>query len=317
MRMRAIVLAGGLILAATLQAGSALPAVPENSYLWKAGDVFRFEYYKSVTVKQLDENGQPAERVTEVNGVLILEIRHVAASGTTATLRLDSPHVTLPESVLFSSQFDDPQPQVGKNRSVAHALEGAIKTARWNCVLSPNGLVYVDSRTPKELAEWLKDTETAASWRKKFLEALPRIIEQDLGLKTPSHDRDILLYLGSAPPASTTRPADNLRPRREALTVVSNDGEKAVLSFKRVAPAEHAPYRVPDLLKNESISATLQSVSTKTGRAVFDLKIGMLDTLREEYTAVLKYAYKSHLTLDQEVRVEYRLKRLAPPISAP
>ncbi|MFH0940026.1 MAG: hypothetical protein V1899_12210 [Planctomycetota bacterium] len=317
MRRRAVILVVGLILAAAAQAGSSVSAVPENAYIWKAGDVFRFEYFKSITVKQPDETGRLAERVTEVAGVLILEIRQVAASGATATLRLDSPRITLPESVQFSAQSDEPQLQPMKNRSVAHALEGAIKTARWNCKLSSNGLIYVESRTPKDMAEWLKDIETAATWRKKFLDVLPRIIEQDLGLKTPSHDRDSLLYLGSAPPVSTTRAADHLRPRREALTVVSNDGEKATLNFKRVAPKDAGVYQIPDLLKNETISASLVSVSIQIGRAVFDLKIGMLDTLNEKYTASLKYTYQAQLTLDQEVCVEYRLKRLAPPISAP
>jgi hypothetical protein len=292
-------------------------ALAENAYVWRNGEVLRFEYCKSTCIVQPDENGKSVERQTEVSGVLILEIRSVSPAGASALLRLDSPHVTLPELSLFSSQYDGPQPQQGKSRAVARAIEGALKAARWNVNLAANGLLYLESRMPKEPLEWLKETENAGGWRKRFLEILPRILDQDLGLRVPSHDRDLLLYLGSAPPAAGNRKPDNLHPRREDVTVVSNDGEKAVLKFQRAAPKDRGEFLLPDMLRNEKISVVLTEVSTKEARAVFDVKLGMLDSLCEEYTAKLKYTYQPDLTLDQQVRVQYRLKRLHPSLTTP
>jgi hypothetical protein len=54
------------------------------------------------------------------------------------------------------------------------------------------------------------------------------------------------------------------------------------------------------------------------GQAVFDNELGMLDSLDEDYTMELEYDIKptgeAEQKLKQEVRVEYHLKRLAPPL---
>jgi len=296
----------------------AVPGLQENLYSWKSGDVFRFDYSKTITIKQLDEDGKPAERVTEVNGFLIFEIKSVSPSGAAARLRIDSPHISIPEVTLYSSQFDDPEVQAGKGRAVARAMEGVLKNASWNVVLGSTGLIYIESRAPANLREWFKDVENSANWRRKSLEILPRLIEQDLGLKAPSHDRDILLYLGSAAQPGLA-PADALRPRRELISSApdSEDETKLAVSFKRVKPAEKEPYLIPGLVRDEKISAELSNVSATSGKAVFDTQLGMIDTLNEDYTMDLAYKYGPHLKLEQSVRVQYRVRRLAPPINKP
>ena len=298
-----------------LCATAAGTAPRENYYLWKSGEVYRFDYKKTIGVKQEGESGKQEERLTKIEGVLVLEIRSVSPAGVTAMLRLDSPRVTLPEEALFTAQADVPQAQPERNKKIAQALAGVLKAARWNVVLFANGLVYVESRVPPKLEDWLKEIELAGAWRQKFLRILPNLIEQDLGLKVPSHERDLLLYLGSAPAAAAGHPADSLRPRREALVLASQSQEKTVVTFKRAAPKNSTPYKPPEFQAYEKATVNLVSVSNnEDGRAVFDNHLGMLDSLSEDYTAALSYTMAPALTLNQEVRVKYSLKRLAPPV---
>ena len=290
--------------------------VPENAYAWKGGEVFRFEYEKSILLKQPDEDGKIEERNTQVSGVLILEVKTVSAAGAAAVLRIDSPRVTLPEYSLFSSQYDKPQAQPDRTRAVCRAVEAAIKEARWNVLLGANGLVFMESRSPANLRDWLKNMENAAGWRKRALDILPKLIEQDLGIRVPAHDRELLLYLGTAGVAAAGKGADGLRPRREKLAVAAQEEDKLTISFKRGMPPEPLPYTLEGLMANESVKISLTEVTASEGCAIFDTRIGMLDTLQEDYSATLAYAY-NQLSLKQEVRVQYRLKRLAPPIVKP
>ncbi|HYF49243.1 MAG TPA: hypothetical protein VEJ63_07555, partial [Planctomycetota bacterium] len=117
----------------------AVPGLNENLYSWKSGDVFRFDYSRTITLKQLGDDGKPTERVTEVSGFLIFEIKSVTPSGASARLRIDSPHVTLPEVTVYSSQYDDPELRQGKARAIARAMEGVLKTASWNVILGSTG----------------------------------------------------------------------------------------------------------------------------------------------------------------------------------
>ncbi|MCY3023439.1 MAG: hypothetical protein NTW87_31040 [Planctomycetota bacterium] len=309
-------------------------AAPEPLYRCAKGDLYRFEYTKTITIRQPDENGVIGERCTALAAILILEIRDVASGTARGTLRFDSPRVTLPPISFFSAQANEPDPQVEKSRAVAHTLEGAIKVARWSFALHPDGSLHIDGRTPEKLQDWLKDVGNAGLWRKKHMEIAFKLIEQDLGLKVPSVDREILLCPGDADRNGALSCA--LHPQRSAPTVVSRGAGKLQLGFKRLAPAGGGtPFTIPSLLSSSDVRAVLQNVSTAEGRAVFDTQVSlkepaegglavapqpdpnsraMLDTLDEDYTATLAYTSGAD-ALKQEVHVEYHLKRLAPPIS--
>jgi hypothetical protein len=290
-------------------------APPENPYVWKNADVLRFEYSKTITVKQPDADGKVVEQTTDVSAVLILEIKEVTPARVSAILRFDSPHVTLPELTMYLAQSEKPEVQAGKSKTNARAIEVAMKTARWSVVLAPNGMIHIDSRSPGSTREWLREAETTATWRKKPINDLLKVIEQDVGLRVPANDRDIFVYTGSAemPPAKGT---DGLKPQRADVRISAKEDDKTTVTFTRKAPAEKLLYSVPGLLQDEKIEIALKNVANHEGKAVFDHRLGMLDTLDEDYAATLDYNYKGVGTLEQEVRVKYRLRRLAPAITS-
>jgi hypothetical protein len=290
-------------------------AKPEAAYTWKNGELFRYEYLKTILIKQPDESGRMEERRTEINAVLIIEIKSVTAAGAAATLRFDSPRVAIPTIRFFSAQYDAVEEQADKTRSVARAIEGAIKTARWTVLLKTDGAIHIESRTPTSINDWLKDTANSGGWRKKSQEAMLKLLEQDLGLKTNVVDRETFLCFNPpSEPASTD--SDSLHPVRTHATVSSQKDDKALLSFQRVFNKKpDAPYVLPQLTtsSNIKVKAEIDGISVSDGSGIFDTKLGMLDSLSEDYTTKVKYVSGKD-SLAQEVRVQYKLKRLAPAI---
>lgn len=327
--------------------------IPENGYVWKPGEIYRFDYSKSIIVQQNDIDGISEHR-TDISGVLILEVKALDdaqakaalsnpsapvpfAQSASAVLRFDSAHVVLPDIYFFSSQFDSPQLQKDKNRLVAKAIEVAIKAARWNVTLFPNGTIRYDSRTPASFDAWLSEEKVAGSWRQKSLHLLQNVVEKDLRLCAQGEDYDLFLTTAeipvalaeavhaSAAPAAADAPArpvrvpsDNskLHPYRHGLELLSKTGDKLQLGFTRRIPDGHGTSTDITLDAGNvsgKIGIVLDSVDTNQADAVFDSKLGMLDILSETYTAKMTLsAHREKLT--QTVKIQYRLKRLAPAI---
>jgi len=302
-------------------------------YAWKKDDLSRFEYSKKITVKQPDEKGVTVERTTEAKAVLVLEIRNLTPAGAVGTLRFDSPHITLPAIKFFSAQYDEPEDQPDKSRAVARALEGAIKQARWSFTWSEDGALRIEARAPANLQEWLKEPANAGTWRKKASAMLASFVEQDLGLRAQTVDRELLLCFTSGnsglPPASSP-----IRPVRSAPVVLSRSKSKVELGFQRSAPPPlpfrggdgagagsapaqpGTPFAIHISPAAQGVQACLQGVTTTRGSATYDTKLLMLDSLDEEYKAEVLYTSGKD-TLRQELQVEYHLKRLAPAIVQP
>ena len=303
----------GLLLLAAVLVHPAFCATTEVNYVWKSGDLFRFDYLKTTTAVQPDDNNKPEERKTELAAVLILEVKTSPAGGpATGTLRFDSPRVTLPILRTFSSQVDAPELQVDKNKTIARAMEGAIKAARWNVSLGTDGSIQIVSRTPATLAEWMKDLGNTAGWRRKMTEQLTQLIENDLGLKAQSTDREIFVC-SNLTDASTAAGAA-LHPVRGAFAPAAKPNEKVQVVFKRQYAKPGAEFSLPNLVSPQAVTASPQSVATQEGVATFDAKLGMLDTLSEDYSVKIKYKSGAD-TMDQDVRVQYKIKRLAPAIA--
>lgn len=297
-----------------VRATDVAPAPAPNAggtYAWKAGDVYRFDYYKAITLAP--NLKEPADqRKTEVAGILIFEV----ASEGKATMRFDSPRVTLPEVIIYSSQSDDPETQKEKSRVIGKAIEGALKAARWDVQLGADGALHIRDRKPGNFIEWAKEVETAGGWRKKSFKSLASLIDNDLGLKVQADDQDIFLCLAE-PAAATAKAESALRPVRTkpvAAPASTDGGEKTRYSFSRVAPQDGGkPYVIPDLSAPGQMTATLNAVETVDGSAVMDNRLSMLDTLNEEFTTDVTVAYGKE-SAARQVRVQYRIKRLAPPI---
>jgi hypothetical protein len=294
------------VLCLNLSAGAART---DLNYTWKVGELFRFEYSKTIIVKDSDAE----ERRTELSAVLILEIKSASPSGTLGILRMDSPRLTLPPFESFMAHDDDVKAQPERMKIIAHAVEGAIKAARWNVVFSPDGALQLESRTPANTAEWLKEVASIANWRKKSHETLIKIIETDLGLKVPATERELLLCLTPAP--ATEQAAELVpHPRRILQNFESKKDDRVAITFKRELEKSPAPFTVPNLVAPRQITGTVSGVATRDGTALFDTKLGMLDSLNESYSGRLKYLWGNAEQFEQEVRVEYKLKRLAPAI---
>lgn len=288
---------------------SAEDAAP--TYVWKPGDVYRFDYFKSITLAP-NLSAPADQRKTEVAGILIFE---VASNGKSATMRFDSPRVTLPEVVIYSSQSDDPDVQKDKNRVVGKAIESALKAARWDVELCSDGTLRIRDRKPSSFIEWAKEVENAGNWRRKSFKSMQQVIDNDLGLKVQVDDQELFLCLAQPAAAPATAKAEAaLRPVRTKPVSAGVDGDKAKFKFTRQAPEQAGkPYTIPDLMTTGQVTATLNKVQTTDGSATMDTRLSMLDTLAEDFTSEITVAYGKE-SVQRQVRVQYRIKRLAPPI---
>lgn len=304
--MRTIAAVWILLMSLSLAGGERAPA--PLAYAWKKETPYRFQYSKTITVRQPDENGKMEERRTEFRATLILEVKQVTGASAACVLRFDSPHLVLPPIPWYSALYDKPEPQADRGKAVAAALAGAIKVARWGVTVDADGTLHVDARTPTGLSDWLKDVSGAGQWRRKQADILKDLIEQDLGLRAETIDREILLCF-APPPEAGAAPLHPLRSK--PVEARARDGAKAHVSFTRQAPPGQGAFVVPDLISPARVQATLQQVDTHQGSAIFDTEKGMLDQIEEQYAATLNYAYGRH-SLQQEVTVRSELLRLAP-----
>ena len=281
-----------------------------TSYTWKAGDVYRFDYFKSITLAA-NLKDPTDQRKTDVAGILIFEV----ASDGKATMRFDSPRVTLPEVIIYSSQSEDPEVQKDKTRVIAKTIEGALKAARWDVQLGSDGTLHIRDRKPGNFIEWAKEVESAGGWRKKSFKGLQQLIDNDLGLKVQVDDQDIFLCLGNPAPAPAAKAETALRPVRTKAVEAGVDGEKTRFTFTRVAPVDAGkPFVIPDMTAPGQMAVTLNKVQSVDGTAVMDNRLAMLDTLNEEFTTDVLVTYGKE-SESRQVRVQYRIKRLAPPIT--
>lgn len=337
------VFASLLVLILTPSAVTAASGNPDPAYAWKPNDVLRFDYSKTIHIDETSTDADPGRRDFSFESILILEIKNRTQSGTFAVLHFDAPHVVMPDAYWYSAQADDPvdlPAQKDRTKAIVRTIEGAIKLARWNVILDNTGVVHIDSRLPKTLDEWLKETEHAAFWRGKFRKLWMEIVEKNLGLVASGDDRDLFLSL-TPPPTSSRGELDKIRPYRSASELVSDKGGKAEFRFKRLAPPKAGtPYAIPyigppDEPKSSNVPNVLMTLkpeirgpitdsepkgeSEQVGISVFDSKLGLLDSLSEGYSFDAEYTCdedaRRHYRIAQKVSVKYNLKRLAPPIA--
>lgn len=283
----------------------------EWTYQWKSGELYRFELARTVVVQQPDEKGIQSERRTEFSGVMILEIRSVASGIATALLRFDNLRIKLPIQRVFGAQDDDMSENAKRSESVGLAMKAAIQAARWSVTLNPNGSMRIDSRVPEKFTEWTKELGNVGRWRFRLSDALNEILENDMGLKIGGLDSD-LLFVRAQPAPST--PAMQLRPLRAPISTPQGT---IILQqkFERkydALPAES--YEIPAMAGGGKIRMKPSSPATHEGIATFDTRLGLLDTLSENYTVPVVYTFGPD-TLNQKVTVTYKITRIAPAIT--
>jgi hypothetical protein len=284
--------------------------LPENAYIWKADKVYRFDYSKTITVAPPNTTEGTDVRKTTIAGVLIFEVTEVTPDGALAKMRIDAPRITLPPIEFYSSQFENPELQKDKDLVVAKAMQGTIKSTIWSVKLKPDGSIIILQRTPADFTEWLKDTKNAAGWHTKTMKKLGDMVENDLGFRTPGEDHETFLFLGKKPIDEMPL---KIRPWRSACSVVSNEEDKLTVKFTRSVSDPPPSFTIPSLDAEGTVTIALKNVSATEGKAVFDKHVGNLDTLSEEYTVQSRLTFRND-SLEREIKVQYTLKRLAPPI---
>ncbi|MEI6232458.1 MAG: hypothetical protein WCT04_05370 [Planctomycetota bacterium] len=270
------------------------------------------------------------------NAILIVEIKNRTETGTFAVFHFDSAQITFPEMYGFLATSDDPAVIKDRAKAVQHALEGAIKLARWNVTLTPSGITNIETRVPKGLDDWMKETEHAAFWRARFRKLWVELVEKNLNLAASGADHDLLIAL-SGEAAAPKGELQKIRPYRSSPEVAGDKFGKVELRFQRLPPPfAGKPFSVPFIgppedLKSPGITMTFKlpikgprnesdpaGPAPQIGSAIFDSKLNMLDTLNEAYSFNTSYAcspdVKTTYNLEQTVSVTYSLKRLAPPI---
>lgn len=309
-RMMAVRYLKSILLLFLLCAAAHAEDLPENSYVWKTDKVYRFDYSKTTVVSSPGGSGDV--RKTTVTGVLIFEITEVTPDGALARMRMDSPRVSLPPIEFYSSQFEEPELQKDKDRVVGKAMEGAIKAAVWQVRLKADGTIMILQRTPADFSEWLKETRNAAGWRGKTVKKIGDMIENEMGFRSPVDDRETLLFLGKPPAA--VEPQFKLRAVRSGISVAGKEDDKTRVNFLRTTSTEPPiTYSIPNLDAEGDVTVTLNRIVAGECKAVFDTRIGNVDTINEEYTAQTSLHYRKD-TIEREIKVQYQLKRLAPPI---
>lgn len=281
-------------------------------YQWKPGELYRYEYERATTVRQPDESGRMTERKTVFSGVLIIEIRSVSNGVATALMRFDPTRLDLPAQLFFGAQADGITENAERSTSVSRAMLAAIKLARWSVTLQPTGAVKVDSRVPEKFGDWTRELGNLGRWRTRQSDILTEILETDAGLKVGAEDRE--LFLTFAAPIEAAPPAAALRPHR-TYGKPTTDGNKTLLAIQRAFSASvQNGYQTPGLLGRTPITMKPGTIDMTEGSAVFDIRLGLLDTLNETFTVPMTYSQGSE-TLKQDVVISYRLKRLAPAIT--
>jgi hypothetical protein len=295
-----------------LTAGSALAGSLE--YKWAAGELYRFNYARSVEVRQPDETGRMRVERTSLTGVIIIEIRSVTNGVASALMRFDVQELALPPLRSFTAQSDEISESDKIAETHAHAMEAMIKAARWTITLFPDGSVRTDSRVPEKLSEWTKELAGMARWRARLSDVLSGILENDAGLRVGATSTD-LFY--ASKPTDLTKSENGgayLRPVRSETSIGAGK-KKIEIGFERVrSPKAPEDYIIPGMDGNVTVHMKVDKVATQSGSAVFDARLGMLDALNETYTSTQSYKLGAD-SIQQDVLVAYSLKRLAPTIT--
>lgn len=291
------------------------------TYVWAPKTIYRFQFQRKVTVTRTQsEDDKHPPRLSEINGVLVLEVESVDAAGTaTVVLRFDNPRINIAVVPLDGVQNENAP--ANRSQVVPDAMCETLRETRWKATITRTGAMTILSRTPEKVSDWIQKTANAGLWRKKVVQDLYTFLENDLKLGNAGNDQDLLFCPAENPSAQIPEGFAALRPSRsyEAHKGLPESRVEVPTSRKlaKGVDSEH-PIQVPYMDPDEPPIFVLPGkVEDNSGKAIFDSTLHMLDQASEKYVVNMTLRIetkKRTIELAQQVQVDYRLTRLAPPI---
>jgi hypothetical protein len=159
----------------------------------------------------------------------------------------------------------------------------------------------------------MRQVEQAGYWPKRLGDELAQLLDAHFSIgKDQTSDDEWLPVLRDGLPGSRVDGLRAFRPRRRAKIAGTRPDGRLDLQLTRDPEGQPKDVQVP-LLDAKGVTLTLSrgGVKTLAGQAVFDSRLGLLDSLEEQYTVGLT-SRCGGLSQQAVLKVSYELKRLAP-----
>lgn len=301
------------VLATCMTGWSAEPAMP--AYRWEAKKIYRYQFSRKSEVTEVDAQQPGNGRVTDCRFILVIEVDSVDKDGTaTGDLRFMTPQITLPPFLQLSDSEQEETVVAGSNRRNARAMEDILASTKWRVTIASNGTIRMPDRQPENWRTWLERSEQVAAWPKRLHTRLAELLDTHFRLGTEDADDEWLPVFSAQPPGNRGTGLHAFRPRRLTRVGKTAADGRIHLRLQREAAEDPQPVDVP-LIEAQIPAVTVSrgEVKTLAGEAVFDPKIGLLDSATERFRVKLT-SRCGKMEQQAAAWVSYEVRRLAPPL---
>jgi len=301
-----------LLLAGVVFNAMAADDVLLPTYRWEAEQLYRYQFLKRAVITDLESK---QSRTTECRCVLVFEVESVNAKGNaTATIRYLTPEIVMPRLAVLDQETNKRVLELTRSYQLARAVQDVLAEVHWPVTLGPDGAIRLRER-PSDWRKWMSRIERTGSWPKRLGGELDQLLDKHFSIgKEETSDDEWLPVLRKDLPGGRVKGLRAFRPRRRVKIGEAQPNGRLALHLSR-DPEESPPAVNVPLLDAKGITLTLtrESVKTLAGEAVFDTKLGLLDSSSERYQVSLASRCGIH-SQRAEVTVTYELKRLIPPL---
>lgn len=307
------VIAAFAILCACSTGRTAEPQMPV--YRWEAKKFYRFQINRRSEVTPADAEKPGNGRVTDCRFILLIEVDSVDPAGTaTGDLRFMTPQVTLPSCPRLTEDDRGEVLDAAQSWRNARAMEEILSTSKWHVTIAANGAIRMPEHQPENWRTWMERLEQTGAWPKQLNTKLNDLLDTHVRVGQADADDEWLPVLATGTPAGHGGGLRAFRPRREVRVDRAAEDERIHLRMQREVSVEPEPVVVP-LLESQlaELVVTRGDVKSLRGEAVFDRRLGLLDSATEQYRAKLTSRCGA-LTQQATVWVTYEVRRLAPPL---